>query len=219
MPNPLSIIFNEAHLGQWRSLRSKQAYALLLGCGVLFLFSGLLLTVDYVPKFETREGFVPFDPVMSVLPVADMSLYIFFILYAAVFAGFLCLLKDPKMLVTAFYSFAVMYWIRALCITLVPFNEPSGLIVLSDPFIAKLGVYQSFVKRDLFFSGHFASVYLFWVILRGVAYRHLFLTGSVAMGILIMVQRIHYSYDIAGAIVFSNLSVFLAKKLSDTILG
>jgi membrane-associated phospholipid phosphatase len=76
-----------------------------------------------------------------------------------------------------------------------------------------LGIYQTFVKRDLFFSGHFASVFIPYLILRKTRFHWVFLSASIGIGILVMIQHIHYSYDVIGAAIFTYLSVYLAEKL------
>ncbi len=197
----------------WKSLQNKPTYALVFLVGLVLFLSSLQLTIQYVPTFETREGIVPFDPFMTYLPAIDVSFYIFFLLYGSILLGAYYFLQDPKMILTFAFSFAFMYYIRALCITLVPLNEPTLLIPLSDPLIEKLGIYQTFIKRDLFFSGHFASVFIPYLILRKTRFNWLLLFASMSVGILVMLQHIHYSYDVFGAIIFTYLSVFLSEKL------
>jgi PAP2 superfamily C-terminal len=200
-------------MNAWKSLKNKRTYALLLSTGLVFFMSSLLVTIVYVPTFETREGFVPYDPFMTYLPAVDVSPYVFLLLYGTIFFSAFYLIKDPKRLVLFMYSFGIMYWIRALCITLVPFNEPALLIPLKDPLIEHLGIYQTFIKRDLFFSGHLASVFIPYLILRKTRFHWLFLLATLGIGLLVMLQHIHYSYDVIGALVFTYLSVFWAEKL------
>jgi membrane-associated phospholipid phosphatase len=197
----------------WKSLQNKQTYFIVFLIGIAFFLSSLQLTIQYVPKFETREGFVPFDPFMTYLPAIDVSSYVFFLLYGSIAFGAFYFIQDPKKLLIFAFSFGFMYYIRALCITLVPLNEPELLIPLSDPLIEKLGIYQTFVKRDLFFSGHFASVFIPYLILRKTRFHWVFLAATILIGILVMLQHIHYSYDVFGAVVFTYLSVYLAEKL------
>jgi hypothetical protein len=197
----------------WKSLQSKRTFFVLFFIGLALFLSSLQLTIQYVPTFETREGFVPYDPFMSYLPALDVSPYVFLLLYGAILFGAYYFVQDPKMLLVFAFSFGFMYYIRALCITLVPLNEPALLIPLSDPFIEKLGIYQTFVKRDLFFSGHFASVFIPYLILRKTRFHWVFLLASIGIGFLVMLQHIHYSYDVLGAVVFTYLSVYLAEKL------
>lgn len=197
----------------WKRLQNKPTYFIVFLIGLALFLSSLQLTIQYVPQFETRNGFVPYDPFMVYLPAIDVSPYIFLLLYGAILFGAYYFIRDPKLLLIFAYSFGFMYYVRALCITLVPLDEPPFLIVLSDPFIEKLGIYQTFIKKDLFFSGHFASVFIPYLILRKTRFHWLFLLASMAIGILVMLQHIHYSYDVFGAALFTYLSVFCAEKL------
>ena len=197
----------------WKSLQNKRTYGTFFLIGLVFFLSSLYITITYVPTFETRDGFVPYDPFMTYLPAIDVSFYIFFILYGTIAFGAIYFIQQPRMMLMFMFSFGFMYWIRALCITLVPFNEPDLLIPLTDPLIERLGIYQTFIKRDLFFSGHLASVMIPWLILRKTKYQLVLLLSSIAIGILVMLQHIHYSYDVIGAVIFSYFSVILADKL------
>jgi membrane-associated phospholipid phosphatase len=202
----------------WQSLQNKPTYLVVFLIGLALFLSSLQLTIQYVPLFETRDGFVPYDPFMTYLPSIDVSPYIFFLLYGTIIFGGFYFVPDPKLLATFAYSFAFMYFIRALCITVVPLNEPDLLIPLSDPFIEKLGIYQTFVKRDLFFSGHFASVFIPYLLLRKTRFHWVFLTSSIVIGILVMIQHIHYSYDVIGGVVFTYLAVVAAQKVVDRFI-
>jgi membrane-associated phospholipid phosphatase len=197
----------------WKSLQNKPTYSIVFLMGLALFLSSLQLTIQYVPTFETREGIVPYDPFMTYLPAIDVSFYVFFLLYGAILLGSVYFIQDPRKLLTFAFSFGIMYYIRALCITLVPLNEPTLLIPLSDPLIEKLGIYQTFIKRDLFFSGHFASVFIPYLILRKTRFNWVLLMATIGIGILVMVQHIHYSYDVFGAIIFTYLSYYLADKL------
>ncbi len=214
----LSFIIHYCSMNAWKSLQNKPTYALYFSISLVFFISSLMLTIQYVPLFETREGFVPYDPFMTYLPSVDVSFYVFFILYGAIIFSAFYVLQDPKLLMIFFLSFGIMYYIRALCITVVPFNEPDLLIPLSDPLIERLGIYQKFIKRDLFFSGHLASVLIPWLILQKTKYQLVLLVGSITIGILVMLQHIHYSYDVIGAVIFSYISVVAATKLSERLV-
>jgi PAP2 superfamily C-terminal len=206
-------------MNAWKSLQNKPTYSIVFLIGLAFFISSLQLTIQYVPTFETREGFVPYDPFMTYLPAIDVSPYVFLILYGAIVIAFFYVIQHPKLLLLFFVTFGFMYWIRALCITLVPLNEPQLLIPLSDPFIEKLGIYQTFVKRDLFFSGHFASVFIPYLILREKPIGKFLLLASALIGILVMLQHIHYSYDVFGAVVFTYVSYWLAEKVVDKCIA
>jgi membrane-associated phospholipid phosphatase len=202
----------------WKVLENKKKYALLFLGGLLFLGSSLWITITYVTTFETRDGFIPPDPLMEALPVRDVSTLIFFILYGSILVALFYCFQAPKLLLRLVYTFGFMYWIRTVCITLVPFNEPLDLIPLTDPFIERLGIYQVFIKRDLFFSGHFASVFIPFLLLREkIIWKWILIIACILIGVGVMVQRIHFSYDVIGAAIFTYLAYVLAGKTLDVL--
>ncbi|MBL0236119.1 MAG: hypothetical protein IPQ02_05735 [Saprospiraceae bacterium] len=202
----------------WKGVHKKDNYPILLLVGILFFCSSIYITIHYVPQFETRIGFVPYDPFMALLPAIDVSFWVFFILYGAIVFGAYYFIQHPKLFLMILFSFGFMYWFRAICITFVPLNEPTLLIPLKDPLIEKLGIYQQFIKKDLFFSGHFASIFIPWLVIRKQQVRWVFLLCSIAIGLLVMIQHIHYSFDIFGAIVFSYLAVYCATKILERFI-
>jgi membrane-associated phospholipid phosphatase len=63
------------------------------------------------------------------------------------------------------------------------------------------------LTKDLFYSGHFASIFLLFILLK----KEIFLFLSIFVGFLLLVQHIHYVYDFLGAVFFSYLSVKIAQ--------
>lgn len=59
----------------------------------------------------------------------------------------------------AVFSFAIMYLIRLICIICVPLEAPDNLIPLYDPVVSALLFHDGFLTKDLFFSGHLASIF------------------------------------------------------------
>ena len=110
------------------------------------------------------------------------------------------------MLLKAVFAYGVMYLIRFICILLIPLNSPENHIVLYDPFIESMLCAQPLTK-DLFYSGHFASIFLLFILLK----KEIFLFLSIFVGFLLLVQHIHYVYDFLGAVFFSYLSVKIAQ--------
>lgn len=189
----------------WKSV-GKFKYLLHLLLGVIFLLLVRSVNSFYLPLLESREGFDVYDPLLNILPAIDLSVVIFIATYGGIGIGFFLLSFHPKLLLKAIFSYGVMYLLRFICIFLIPLNVPENHIVLYDPLIESM-FYSEPLTKDLFYSGHFASIFLLFILLK----KKFFLFLSFFVGFLLLVQHIHYSYDLVGAIFFSYLSVKIAK--------
>lgn len=193
------------------NLLKSSKYTLPLIFGVLFVYCIKLINKTFLPLLETRDGYRLFDPILHILPSVDLSIPIFILLYSSILLGFMSLWKTPNKLMIAIYTSGIMYLIRLLCIIAVPLEAPKGLIPLYDPIVNKLVLHSQFLTKDLFFSGHLASVFIFYVISKNKAWKNFFLISTTIMATFILIQHIHYTIDILGAIIFTYLSVELAK--------
>ena len=198
----------------WNTIRWP-SYAVLLGLSVGFAYGSKLLNTLFLPGLEHRPGIAVYDPVLEWLPAMDVSGPIFWVMYPTLFAGYALAARNPKLLVVAFSAHGFMYLFRFFCILCVPLHAPADLVVLRDPVVDFMGFHTVFLRRDLFYSGHFASVFLFFILAGKAWYRWLFLLCALVVGVLILVQHIHYSYDILGAVAFSYLSVYCATLVTE----
>jgi hypothetical protein len=81
--------------------------------------------------------------------------------------------------------------------------EPSKVIIpLSDPLIDQLFYNNNIITKDLFFSGHVATLFLF-VLAVPNPLKYVFIVITLLVAILILIQHVHYTIDILGAPLFS----------------
>lgn len=169
-----------------------------------FVFAAVVLTcvmlssVPFLTQIEMRPGVQLRDPLLELLPAYDLSDLIFYILYTAVLLGLVFLLPSPERLVIGFEAYALFVVMRMVTMTVVPLEPPHGLIPLVDPVLSFLYTGKQ-VNKDLFFSGHTATMYLLYLILPSGPYRRLALPGVMVMGVCLLIQRVHYTIDVLVA--------------------
>ena len=172
----------------------------------LFIASAAILLVSaaifvrFLSFHEARVneiGWVFNDPIFHFLPRFDCSISIFSLTYGSLILYFILERKKSFFLTKLNLSYALLLIVRIITISLVPLKEPEGLIYLQDPFLNDL-VYPGRIVTDLFFSGHTALLFLLYCISK----RSIFVILTVVMGVLLMVQRVHYSIDVIAAIPF-----------------
>ncbi|MGB4725346.1 MAG: phosphatase PAP2-related protein [Sediminibacterium sp.] len=194
---------------QERRFRNKTIIALLLVAIILTLLP------TFFAFIEKREGMVLQDYVLDAIPAIDVSIPTFVIIWSTVLLVFFRIYQNPRLFLVIAYGFILMCLARVLTISILPLNPPAGLIVLKDP-IANIayGGNGIFITKDLFYSGHTGNMFLFFLCLERKWDKIFALTASFLVGILVMIQHIHYSIDVIAAFIFTYFIYLGAKKLS-----
>ena len=178
----------------------------LLICAVLF---SLFLPIHEARVDELRWFFD--DPAFWVLPARDVSLPIFSITYGSIITYAILNRKEQYFVSKMAFSYAFLLIFRTLTLTLLPLKEPETIIYLEDPFLNTF-IYQGTIDSDLFFSGHTALVCLIFFLTH--KWKWLFAILGMTLGVLLMIQRVHYSIDILAAIPFA----YLATRTVDFVI-
>lgn len=167
----------------------------------------------FLAHIEKRNGHVVKDILLEYLPARNMSLPIFLIIWGLTVLAISRTIRQPVQFLTLGYSFLVLCVARLITITLVPLNPPHGLIPLTDPLT---GIFygKSFITKDLFFSGHTANQFLLFLCLEKKTDKLLALSATVLVGLLVLVQHVHYTLDVLAAPLFTWGCYVLGKKIA-----
>lgn len=174
--------------------------------------------ISFLQWAENRNGYVLNDWLHRVLTPADFSLPIFILMWGAVLGSLLFVIPQPFVLFTGVLSFTLMFVFRSTCIFLVPLEAPADLIPLMDP-IAGFFLERNDVvlKKDLFFSGHTASLCLLFLLLRHTPLRLFLMACACVVPLLIVWQRVHYAIDVLCAPPAAWLCVQVAGEISSRL--
>lgn len=193
--------------GAWRQPAFRVRLLLVLG-----LLLGLLALLPRFFAFvQARPGTVLPDPLLAALPAHDVSGVTFGVIYGSIALAVVYLLPRPRLLLRALWAYWLLHLFRTLTLWLLPLEPPVGLVLLRDPLVDQF-VYaaQTPITKDLFFSGHTATVLLLaWAVGPGWR-RKLLAAAAVAVGLLVLVQHTHYTYDVLAAPLFAWISFWLA---------
>jgi len=195
-------------IGAWQEPLFKQKF--------LFGMVSFAALLAFFPVFyqyiETRPGFVNNDVLLQLLPAYDVSVPIFIVTWFMAILIITKAIRNPSVFMTFMYGFIILNIVRCICISLVPFNPPADLIPIVDP-ISNTFYGPSYITKDLFFSGHTATQFLFFLCLQKRFEKMLGVIATIAMGILVMVQHVHFTIDVLAAPVFAYLCYYLATKV------
>lgn len=179
-------------------LRQPQSrlYLLVSTCISISILVGFFFFLSYN---ELRPGYHFLDPVLRFIPPQDFSVPIFSITYLLAAIGVLWSFQRPDRLLYALSAYALMTLVRMCSLWLLPLNAPEGIIPLSDPFLQHSFYNGRLNLKDLFFSGHTATLFLFYFLMRETKLRLLFLVGGIVVACLLCAQHVHYSIDVFAA--------------------
>ncbi|MBU6262933.1 MAG: hypothetical protein KGO00_08050 [Bacteroidetes bacterium] len=194
---------------QERRFRNKTIIALLLVTIILTLLP------TFFAFIEKREGMVLQDYLLDAIPAMDVSIPTFIIIWTVVILVLYRIYQNPRLFLVVAYGFILMCLARILTISLLPLNPPTGIITLQDP-IANIayGGNGIFITKDLFYSGHTGNMFLFFLCLEAKWDKIITLTASFLIGLLVLIQHIHYSIDVFAAFIFTYFIYLGAKKIA-----
>lgn len=181
----------------------------LLIVSLLFLLVCAVLFSLFLPIHEARVDELKWyfdDPAFWILPAKDVSIPIFTITYGTIITYAILNRKEKYFISKMAFSYGLLLVIRTITLMALPLKEPETIVYLEDPFLNTF-IYQGTIDSDLFFSGHTALVCL--VFFQTQKWKWLFAIIGVTLGILLMIQRVHYSIDILAALPFAYLTVKL----------
>ncbi len=179
--------------------------------GILVL--AIILFSNFLTWAEQRPGFPFDDPVLSYLQPRNFSKIIFLLTYGTVIFVIIWKSKKPWMLVQLLQLYFLLLVVRTISIYLVPLYAPDTMISLDDPVLDSV-VYKVHNVRDLFFSGHTATLFIFAFTLRNKTVKILVILTACVLGLLLMWQHVHYSIDVFAAPLFAWLVYWGHKKLN-----
>lgn len=169
-----------------------------------FIFSAISVVVSlflftrFLNFIEDRPGIVLPDPILLLFTPIDLSWFTFLIMYSTVLIAIISLLQSPKALILGLQSYTLMLVIRTLAMYSIPLEAPATILPLIDPLVSEVGV-GKLMTKDLFFSGHTATIYIMYLVSQKKSYRVMFLIATIVIGMAVVVQHVHYSVDVIAA--------------------
>ncbi len=183
---------------------------------VLVAFS-LFLFTRFLNFVEDRPGVILPDPILQMFSPIDISWFTFAVMYSSVIIAILSLIPSPKLLILGLQSYTVMLIIRTVAMYSIPLEAPATILPLIDPMVSEVGV-GKLMTKDLFFSGHTATIFIMFLVSSNKLYKNLFLIATIFIGFAVLVQHVHYTVDVIAAPFFAYSSykivIYINKKFN-----
>jgi hypothetical protein len=153
----------------------------------------------YLNIWEFRTGERLNDPLLKILRPYDFSNIIFFFTYSAIVLVILSALPHPGYFVRGLQVYALITLLRTSAIYFFPLEPPADMILLVDP-VADFFMHQkTVITKDLFFSGHTATLTMMYLFAQNKYLKIYCLVALIVAPFLLIWQHVHYAIDIVVA--------------------
>lgn len=175
---------------------------IVLTCSTALMIASLFFVLYIIQFAETRSGMLLSDPIHPLFPPpVDWSLGIFAATHSAIFMSVIISLTEGLNRFSFMATcYGVVTFLRGLSILLIPLEPPTDMILLVDPIFNFFNPDQFVATKDLFFSGHCSTLFLFYLIAKKRWFKQLLMFLTVFVTIAILWQRVHYTIDVIGGI-------------------
>ena len=199
----------------WKNFLTKRKKELILT--ILFLAVILYIFPKFLIYVEERQGVTLTDPILELFNPIDLTWLTFGLIYISLIVAIYSFAAKPEVLLLALQSYSLLVIFRMMVMYSAPLNAPEKLILLNDPFVQFFGSGEVLTK-DLFFSGHTATLFLLFLISDKKYLKIIFLMSSILVGIAVLLQHVHYTIDVLVAPFFAYSSYKIAAVINERIM-
>ena len=182
----------------WKIELSNKYFMSQVILSFLSVIVGLFFFTRFLAFIEARPGIILPDPILAWFSPVDISWFTFIVMYSMIIIAIISLIQSPKALILGLQSYTVMLIIRTAAMYSIPLEAPATILPLIDPMVSEIGVGQLMTK-DLFFSGHTATIFIMYLVAQKKPFRIFFLVTTIVIGLAVLLQHVHYSVDVIAA--------------------
>lgn len=203
-------------LNVWKKELEEKNFKITAIIAPILIIITMVIFTRFLNFIELRPGVVLSDPFLELFNPIDISWFTFAVMYGSLITAIIYLAHHPRQLILAFISYLFMIYFRIPAMWSIPLEAPATILPLIDPMVSDVGVGRLMTK-DLFFSGHTATIMIMYLSSPGKKWRIAFLIMTIIVALAVLVQHVHYTVDVIAAPFFAYVSYILAKKLSKKI--
>jgi hypothetical protein len=196
----------------WREAFQNRKFSIELILSVVFILAVVLYLPHYFHSIiGPRKGINLNDPILNLFLPKDYSWMIFGLIYWATILSLQGLISRPHDVLLGLKCYLLITLLRMASMYILTLEPPEGIIPLTDPIVERIAYGGTGFNKDLFFSGHVATLSLFVFLEKRKWIRILLIGITMLVALFILMQRVHFAIDIIASpvIVFG---VFLLMK-------
>ena len=197
----------------WKESLHQPAFRFQLALFLVIIIGIGLFFPKYFDYLEERDGILMNDFIVSSIRSRDVSWLVFFSLYAGIAIGVASSIRYPKICLMIMQTYTLVTLMRMTTIFCIPLNPPEGYIALKEPLLGFLFTSEGKIcSKDLFFSGHVSTILAIYFPMKQKRSKAIVLVLAVLIGLLLLVQHVHYTVDVLVAPVATYASYLISKK-------
>ena len=208
---------NNSFKNNWKTSWSEKTFKFQLPVTIVLLFLALHFFAQLLVFIEQRQGVVINDPILNLFNPVRLDWIIFSLIYISILTGLLFLLKYPQYFLIAIQTYILMNLFRMISMYVIPLDPPLGTLDLNDPLIFVVGTGTP-ITRDLFFSGHTATMFLLSLTAVNKKLKIIFLISTFLVGFLVILQKAHYTIDVIAAPFYAYCSYKIIYSLQKKLM-
>lgn len=178
---------------------------------ILFFVSSSKFNFYCLNQWEFRSGERLNDFVLNMLPPTDFSNIIFFFTYFTIISAIVSAIPYPGLFVRGLQAYSLLLIARVVSIYYFPLEPPADMVLLVDPVGGFFLNQEVTVTKDLFFSGHTATLTMMLLLGQNKYVKAFAAVALVIVPLLLLWQHVHYTADVVVAPVVA----FLCLKAVD----
>ena len=190
-------------LDQWKLVLKKHTFRIEIVATLISLYALMVFSHSFFVFVELRKGLILNDILLRILPSINVSWIIFPLIYVSILTALCYLSFYPYLLLRSLQAYFLLTVFRITLIYFIPLDPPSGFVLLRDPLVDYFIYDQNIVTKDLFFSGHTSSLFLFYLVVKKKEIKMMLLLSTLLVGAFILIQHVHYTIDVLAAPFFS----------------
>ena len=194
----------------WRSAWREPGFRISVVAALAVAVGIAVVLPFFFEHIGRKAGVRPWDPLIPFIGPVDVTWTTFFVLYGGVAFTVIRAMPEPRSIERGIHAYVLLQLFRMICMELVTLEPPQDIIPLVDPVTVVFYPDGIPFLKDLFFSGHTATLALMACISRGAAARWTMVAATAAVGALVVIQHVHWTLDVLAAPLF----VWLAWRLS-----
>lgn len=197
----------------WANALKQPAYRKKFIAGLGILIAVFVLFGFFFQYIQRRQGEVMHDIVLNRIPAINVSIPLVILIWGTSILITIRSLYSPGIFLDFLWTFICLSIFRVITISAVNLNPPAGLIPIIDP-LSNMFYGKNFITKDLFFSGHTATMFIIGFCLQKKTDKLLAFISGTAVGILVLVQHVHYTVDVLVAPLFAYAAYYLGLKIA-----
>ncbi|MBS1531372.1 MAG: hypothetical protein JSU01_13785 [Bacteroidetes bacterium] len=166
--------------------------------GTIIVLSIIFTLPFFFAHIQRRKGVVLNDWLLARIPPYDVSALIFALIMVMSLLILIRAIRNPSIYITYCWTLIFVYIVRFVTLSVVALDPPRGMVPLADP-INSFFSGDTVITKDLFFSGHTATMVQIFLCLEKRTDKLVALIAAFAVACLLLVQHIHYTVDVLAA--------------------